>query len=170
MDTPEWLPELIDVNGEWQTVLATLHRVYQEDFRESKQKVFGLPIFCNTRTEEFAGSQYEATFLHLITRTDHSRGERLVDNRRAERLRWCAAMIDHIDDPEIKSWDYEEGNGDIRTYIWLEAWDYVLILQAREIMYQGNPLDVFYVVTSFYVDGEQNRRKMAGKYDRRVQY
>jgi hypothetical protein len=48
---------------------------------------------------------------------------------------------------EILVFDYFEGpkNKGIRRYIWLERFNYVLILQKRKI--------AFYLIAAFYVEG-----------------
>ena len=76
-------------------------------------------------------------------------------------------MIDHAEQEPIKLWDYKEGRGDIKTYIWFEEQDYVIILQKREISYYGNLLDVYYVVTAYHIDGASQRRSFERKYHSR---
>src|ERR1035437_10443742 len=56
-------------------------------------------------------------------------GGRFPDFRRCERLRWIKALLEHVGDVEVLDWDYEEGNGEIYTYIWLKAHDFVVIME-----------------------------------------
>jgi len=64
--------------------------------------------------------------------------------------------------PEIKVFDYVEGQKDkgIRRYIWLEGYDYVLILQRKK--------KAFYWVTAFYTDIEWKREDMRKRFSNRL--
>lgn len=67
-------------------------------------------------------------------------------------------------DPGVKVWDYEEGSGKIRTYLWLESLDYVVILEKQR---KGKKREAAFLVTTFHLDGESTRRSMRRKYERR---
>lgn len=89
--------------------------------------------------------------------------ERLFDPRRGERLPWCGPTISNAADGAVKVWDYMEASGGLRTYVWLEGWDYVIVLEKRQ-MRVG---EVVFLITAFYVDGDSRRRSLRGKYERR---
>jgi hypothetical protein len=63
---------------------------------------------------------------------------------------------------EIKVFDYVEGPKDrgIRRYIWLDEYDYVLILQRKK--------KAFYWITAFYVDTRWKREDMNKRFVERV--
>lgn len=65
-------------------------------------------------------------------------------------------MLDHTADAAVVHWDYEEGDGTIKTYVWLKAHDYVLILKR---MNNGTRR----LITAFYVDYANKRRDLERK-------
>jgi hypothetical protein len=158
---PSWLPPLIDVNGDWDSIEKRLYDVYERDFKQQVVLVNGVEIRCDQRI--LPKEKYEEGFWHLVTRTDQRTGERLFDSRRAERLAWCSAILRHATDPEIKMWEYIEGNGKIRTYLWLEQCDYVVIVERRSTRTGA----IAFLITAYHIDGDSRRRNLKQKYDRR---
>ena len=159
---PKWLPEIVSVNGEWKTVLARLYAIFDADFKQTRREFEGRPVWWDQKV--LPGERYEEGFWHLITRVDETVGERLLDPRRAERLPWCGPTISRTRDAAVKVWDYREGSGRIRTYVWLENWDYVIILEKRP----QRVGEVAFLITAYHVDGESRRRNLRGKYANRV--
>ena len=104
----------------------------------------------------------EKIFWHLTSRDDKEAGERLPDLRRCERLPWVRPMLDYHCKPEILAWDHLEGDGTIKTYVWLENYDFIVILKKYED--GGRRL-----VTSFWVEYENTKSKLRKKYTRRIQ-
>lgn len=160
MTAPEWLPELVSVNGEPSTVFARLYEIFHADFHQVERRFLTFPVRWDRRVLE---PPYEEGFWHLITRKDFSTGVRLVDFRRAERLPWCGPAISNCSDACVKVWDYEEGDRRIRTYVWLEHYDYVVILEKRVVRNGG----VAHLVTAFHIDGRQKRADLERKFQKR---
>lgn len=158
---PEWLPEIVSVNGEPEKVFRMLYEIFSKDFKESTCRYQTYPVWFDRNIKE---GRYEEGFWHLITRKDYSSGERLFDPPRAERLPWCAPAIMHTTNPVIKYWEYKEGGKRINTYIWIEDWDYVIILREKQ-MRIGK---VYFLVTAYYVDGNSSRRSLRKKYSKRI--
>lgn len=159
---PNWLPDIISVSGEWREVLARLYQIFDRDFRQTGCKFETLPVWWDRRKLD---SPYEEGFWHLITKFDHDQRERLLDPRRAERLPWCKPTTMHSDTPEVKVWDYEAGNSKIRTYVWLENWDYIVILEKRQL--RGGR-SIAFLITAFHIRGNSTRRKLRRKYEDRI--
>jgi len=159
---PAWLPPVHSCDGSWPEVVAALYSIFDRDFRSGRPRVRGAPIWWNRTVK--GGDQFEEGFWHLISRTDPKTGERLPEFRRAERLPWCRPVIDHEHEPEILVWDYVEGNGRTRTYVWLSDHDYVTIMERRPAQRR----DVMFLVTAYYVDGKGRRRQLQSKYEARV--
>lgn len=157
-DQPSWLPDLLSVDGEPQFIFERLHDVFTSTLRGNKQHLDGLPIRYDGRIDEFG---YEEGFWHLVTR---GQGEdRYLDTRRAERLPWCAAVIGNVESEDVTRWDYREPSGRIRTYLWLEREDYVVIVERSR---RG---DCYFLVTTYYVEGNSTRKRLAKKYQNRVE-
>lgn len=160
---PRWLPDMISVNGEWNDVVARLYAIFDRDFRQVGCAFDTHPVSWDSR--KLDNSPYEEGFWHLITAQDYQLGERLPDFRRAERLPWCRPTIVNSSDPGVRLWDYQEGKGHTRTYIWLENWDYVVILERRP--HKGRRTTA-HLVTAFHVGGNNTRAKLRKKYAKRV--
>lgn len=159
---PEWLPELLDTNGSWDEILDRLYAVFDTEFKQGKPRYDGLPVWWDRRCLD--GDPHEEGFWHLTTREDKTTGDRLLDTPRAKRLRWCKATIDNCALADVLVFDYEEGNGKIRTYLWVHEADYVVILERREK--KGKTI-AYSLVTAFFLDGPSRRRAMQKKYDNR---
>ena len=70
-------------------------------------------------------------------------------------------MLDHLDDPAVLHWDYAEGDGDIHTYVWLQALDYLIVMKKYR---DGRRR----LITAFWLEYENKRRKLAQKYAQRL--
>jgi hypothetical protein len=158
---PSWLPEMVSCDGEWNRVLISLYRIFEKDFKENKRLFEGKPVWWDKRV--LKGEKYEEGFWHLVSK-DTGYSGRVPDFRRAERLPWCGPTITHSEDTWVKVWDYLEGIGRLRTYLWLEEWNYVIVLEKRKLE-KG---EIAFLVTAFYVDGESSRRNLRKKYHRRA--
>lgn len=151
---------MVNVNGEPDKVFALLYGIFDLDFRVVARGFMTMPVRWDRRVLE---PPYEEGFWHLITRKDYTTGDRLLDFRRAERLPWCGPTISNCPDSCLRVWDYEEGDRRIRTYVWLESNDYVVILEKKTV---GERVIAF-LVTAFRVDGNQKRSDLERKYRNR---
>jgi len=173
---PEWLPEMAQVSP-WQNggVNDTYEMLYQ---------IFCSDIKCGLR---YDGSNVwifpemedgkEKIFWHLTSREQKTRkvprrkmkfykepvipSERLPDFRRSEKLPWVKPLIGNPKGLEVLAWDYEEGNRDIKTYVWLKNYDFLVIMKK----YQDNSRRL---ITSFYVDQNYTRKDLERKYKNRI--
>lgn len=94
---------------------------------------------------------------------DAASGERLLDSPRAKRLAWARATIDHAESDDVVVFDYEEGSGRVRTYLWVNDQDYVVILERQNRGHRQG----YFLVTAFSLDGPSRRRAMEKKYQNR---
>jgi len=60
----------------------------------------------------------------------------------------------------IQVWEYEESKNRIRTYFWLEKFDYLIVIEEKE--------NVYWLVTAYYVDSDYQRKKLKRKYKNRI--
>lgn len=159
---PHWLPEIIEVNGSWSDVITRLYDIFRTDFVLGRPNYDGLPIWWDQR--KLDGDSREEGFWHLVTKDDRESGERLPDFPRAKRLPWCRATIEMNAPPDVLVFDYEEGKGKIRRYLWVHECDYLVVLEKR----RRNGKDRAYsLVTAFYLDGSSSRMKIQRKYKNR---
>ena len=159
---PDWLPDLISVDGIWEEVLTLLYKIFRNDFMEGKPYLGSLPVWWDSRI--LSGEKYVEGFWHLISRNDKITKERLLDPRRAERLPWCRPTIQNKNSHEVRIFDFKEVKGKIRTYLWLEQWDYVVILEKRK----QKVGTVAFLITAFYVDGNSRKANLMAKYLKRI--
>lgn len=125
MCSPRWLPNLFSVNPWTHGTYDALYSLFQEDFIKSRPAYEGQEVWFFPEKEDGK----ERIFWHLTSRDDKETGERLPDLRRSERLPWARPMIDQSHHPEVLAWDHEEGDGTVKTYVWLENYDFVVVLK-----------------------------------------
>lgn len=158
-DTPSFLPPLLDLDGKWDTILSLLYAVFVKDFKDSKTYHRGVKVIYNSTVKD-DGLGKEEGFWHVVSRDDDKTEERLIDYPRSKRLPWAKPLMENPERPEIKVWQYQEGTADkgLRTYIWLEKYNYALILHRKK--------NVFYWVTAFYVESWK-QKDLRKKYENR---
>lgn len=159
-NTPSFMPPMLNLDGDWDTTLSRLYSVFVRDFKESQTYHHGIKVIYNG-TIKADGLGKEEGFWHVVSKLDNNTGERLIDYPRAKRLPWAKPLMESPERPEIKVWQYREGTADrgMRTYIWLEDYNYALILQRKK--------NVFYWVTAFYVESWK-QKDLRRKYESRV--
>ena len=81
--------------------------------------------------------------------------------RRCERLPWVRALIEYSTKPDVRAWDYEEGDLTIKTYLWLKNFDFVVIMKK----YSNGTRRL---ITSFYVDELYKQKDFERKYLNRM--
>lgn len=157
MSYPEWLPDLFPVNPWEHDTYDALYRLFRRDFVESQPVYQGHTVWFFPEIEDGK----EQIFWHLTSRNDKETGERLPDLRRSERLPWVRSMLDQAQRPEVLAWDHEEGDGTIKTYVWLENYDFVVIMKKY-------PDGRRRLITAFWVEYSNAKRKLRKKYERRL--
>ncbi|MCF6766164.1 hypothetical protein L3V82_10305 [Thiotrichales bacterium 19S3-7] len=127
----QWLPkleELSEYNGQYTVYIEAIYQIFYRDFVESK------PIFQGTKLglKRYPLSQgKEATFWHMVTE-GNIENERLIDFRRAERIRWPKPIIENSNsDNIIKIWT-EHRNSEERIHLWLYDVAYLIVLNKRK--------------------------------------
>ena len=157
MPYPKWLPHLFPLDTWSEDTYDRLYELFKNDFIKSQPVYDESPIWFFPEKEDGK----EIVFWHLTSRDDKETGERLPDLRRSERLPWIRPMLEHSEQKEVLAWDHEEGKGEIKTYVWLHAYDFVVILKKYK---DGRRR----LLTAFFVEFGNVRRKLRKKYDRRI--
>jgi hypothetical protein len=158
MTVPSWLPEIINLDGIWEKNLTKLFLIFKEDFITKQPYIGSIPVWHDRNVKD---GKYPEGFWHVITRRNN--GVRYPDFRRAERLPWCGPSLNNSNDPIIKKWDITE-EGELRTYIWLVDYDYVIVLKRRTQRIG----EVKFLKTAYHVDGDSTRKKLLAKYANRI--
>ena len=154
---PHWLPPMVSVSPWTAKTFEMLYEIFRRDFKLT-QPVYGEhPVWTFPKMD---GGR-EVIFWHLTHREDNETGERLPDLRRSERLPWVRKMIENAQKPEILAWDYKEGKGTVNTYIWFKEYDFLVLMKKY---HDGRRR----LLTSFYVDYPNYRRKLQKKFSKRL--
>jgi hypothetical protein len=161
MTPPDWLPEMVSVDGGWDEVCARLYAIFQQKIVKGHLSFENRPLWWDRRVLE---ENYEEGFWHLISKDDDETKERLFDPRRAERLPWCNPVISNNSDPVVTVWDHKEGRKKIRTYLWLESFDYLIILEKQK---RGGR-KIAFLITAYHVSGDSTKRGLRAKYQKRL--
>lgn len=160
--------EIIDLDTiEITELFDVLYDYFCADFVDNKTYL-NSNIYINPKSNQKDDGK-ELVFWHLTTRETKIQKkvgnrwivekERLPDYRRSERLVWIKKIIENHAIDEVKMFYHQETNmtKDIRLYLWLEDYDFVVILQKL-----GKSSS--YLVTSFYVDREGKRQEYQKRY------
>lgn len=170
----DWLPELIPVNPWTHDTYDVLYDIFCQDIKDYDLRYCECKVWIFPEKEDGK----ELLFWHLTSRKVNQTKiprrkkkftkkqpvhelDRFPDMRRCERLSWIKALIEHPLEPEILTWDYEEGNLTIKTYIWLKNLDFVVIMKKY---HNGSRR----LITSFYIDKEYKRMDFERKYINRI--
>jgi len=173
---PQWLPDMAAVDP-WQhggqgDTYAMLYGIFQRDLVQSQLRYDGHEVWHFPEMEDGKVK----LFWHLTSRDQvikhvprHKQKyaaaiqqpERLPDLRRSERLPWVRPIIENTTDPEVAAWDYLEGDGNTKTYVWLKDYDFVVIMKRY-------PDGRRRLITSFYVDSAYKQKDLERKHANRV--
>ncbi len=157
MPPPDWLPAMARISPWTVETFEYLYAIFARDFKDTRPLYEGRPVWFFPEVEDGK----ETIFWHMTTRNDRQTATRLPDLRRSERLPWVRPMIEHAGCDEGKAWDYQEADGSLKTYVWLEDQQFVVIMKKY-------PDGGRRLLTSFYVDYPHYRRKLLKKYERRA--
>nr|EDZ39903.1 MAG: Hypothetical protein CGL2_11389059a [Leptospirillum sp. Group II '5-way CG'] len=156
---PEWLPELFSVDPWREKTYEELYSLFEKDFKGSQPKFEDKVIWFFPDMEDGK----ERIFWHLTSREDKETGQRLPDLRRCERLPWVRPILDHPEKSEVLVWDHREGDGDVKTYFWVENFNFVVILKKYP---DGNRR----LITSFWLEYDNTKKKLRKKFESRISH
>ncbi|WP_215731674.1 hypothetical protein [Methylomicrobium agile] len=155
---PGWLPPMFEMSPWSEALMESLYALFKRDFIDNPANYSGYPIWFFPQKDR----DKEEIFWHLVEREDPPKsGNRFPDFRRSERLPWARPMLNNLPEPEVLHWDYEEGNKDIRTYVWLKDHDYLIVMKK----YKNGQRRL---ITAYYVNYDNARIKLLKKYENRI--
>lgn len=154
---PVWLPLLLAVEPWTPDTFAQLYAVFTRDFKTTRPTLEGTDVWFFGEMEDGR----ETIFWHLTHRDDHQLNARLPDIPRCARLCWIRPVIENVADPLVLFWDYTESDKSTRTYLWLKAHDYVIVLKKM-------PNGSRRLMTAHCIDFNSKRRTLDSKYKKRV--
>lgn len=129
--------------------------VFKRDFIKTKLYL-AQKIYINPQIHKKQNGK-EKIFWHITTRENARSKQREFDEQRASRIGWIKEIIDNYTHQEIKMF-YHREKRDIRLYLWLYNYDFVVILQKL-----GKSSS--FLVTSFYIDKGYNKKIYQTRYE-----
>jgi len=160
--TARWLPPIIDSSeyADWDKFLEEIYRIFKRDFLEGDTLSYrSAPVIINSDLERGK----EKTFWHLTHRTEKGKkwGKRKIrDVSRAERLPWIRPVIANSGEKDILDFDFFEGQGTVRSYLWLKKWNFVVILESQNQSYL--------LVTAYHLDHNRQVQQLEDKFNHRI--
>src|ERR1035441_10441896 len=159
---PSWLPPMVSVSPWQDDTFDVLYAVFTRDLRRGGLSYLGFNVWFYPTTEE---DGKEEIFWHLTSRKDMTQNPpvRIPDLRRSERLTWVRPMILRCPcaTSDVWDWDHLEGDGTIKTYIWIQQHHFVIIIKKL-------PDGRRRLITSYHLDDDYQREKMGKKWNRRL--
>ena len=156
-DMPDWLPEPLKL-GAWST------QTYDHLYEWFQNEILSAPLEYDSQEVWYFREKedgYEKLFWHLTSREDTATKERFPDLPRCTRLPWLRPVLRNASKPEVLHWDHVEGDGTTKTYVWLEAYDYVVILKKFD---NGSRR----LITAYWIEYANEKNKLLKKYERRT--
>ena len=162
MTTFEWLPALVEFDGNWNNFHAYENRVYEaflDDFVRRRPLMFyGVRVTLRRHPEYQCKS---ASFWHLVTEG------KIEENRspvveRCERIRWPRAILERASvEKDLPSWRSQRGR-EVRVLVALADFSYVVVLDKRT---PPGADQYLLLLTAFPVEAEHRRAKLAREHD-----
>ena len=125
---PDWLPAPLTFSGSSPVQdYARLHDIYQNEILTTQLQINSVKVVFNNRPDPNF-HPYTYGFTHLITRDDKT-GFRGIDYSRACKLNWVVPIIQNYQDPAVSCFWFQHPKKGETLAIWLEEYDYILILR-----------------------------------------
>jgi len=157
---PSWLPDTISCNGQWPDILGRLWAVFQRDFIEGSPHFKGLQVWWDRSRHE---DDKDEGFWHITHRYDYQIGQRIFDQKRSQKITWCASVIKTCPNPDVIEFRYLESSGIPRTYLWVQEAQYAVVLEP-----QRRALGRIAMLITAYHVGSLGRDSLERKYDQRI--
>lgn len=161
----DWLPPRGSILGDKAEIIAGLFNIFERDFKEDQITYCGFKLKWDNRILP-EGEGKPEVFWHLIQYAQKKGNDGILDHDKASRLAWVMPMI--VSGPqsgELTVFDYQEGNGHVRRYLWYKTKKYLVVLQRVG----SQPKTIVYgLVTAFYQDFSRHVQNIQRKFDNRI--
>ena len=162
----ECLPDIIECQNlvEWNNYL---NQLYSEVFKP--QLIDDVPIFNGLKVlsrREPKDGEWEHGFTHMthvdLKHNSNDPNDRIPDSRRSERLNWVKRIIENFecakksDCGKILYWE-EMFRGRVRSNLLFEEERFLIVLEKAR--------DVYFLITSFYIEKDWELNKRIRKYE-----
>lgn len=144
------LPDLIPFDGDWETYVDRLYRIYMREIVNGRLTFSGLPI----RSRYHPPSRGKGSGFWHVIQEGPSEEERLPDLRRCERISWISWIIKNVSKEDRISWWEERRGSSVDVLIWLEIEDYLVVLSKRR---------KYYLLKTAYLANRPHKKKTLRK-------
>lgn len=164
--SPHWIPNLEpkDPNTDFHEYEDAIYMIFKHDFIDTHPQYRGMRVSVRRQQEESDGKW--AGFVHITSQKDNKTGERVVDLRRCERIRYPRKTIDNYgncpqcgyaecDRPLV--WERNKHGRD-RVNILIEDEQYLVVLEPHQE--KGYCM----LITAFYIDNEHYLNDLLDEY------
>jgi len=145
-------PALLRFDGDWPSYEDAVYEAFLESFVRPSIEFQGCPVSAPYRPES-RGKHF--SFWHVISEAPHpsnrNEDDRIPNIKRCERIRWIAWAIEQANTGQnnVSWWENQRGR-DTHIVIWVERWDFAVILGKRQN---------YYVLKTAYCDLRPSRRQ-----------
>ncbi len=154
---PEWLPETLHYDGDWETFIQDVYHIFERDFKQTIPKFRTLPVYHDGTLIDGK----EAGFWHIVQKDDPQARERVPNIPRCKHITWPKPIIENCEDKTVSIWKVEKKKPgspqQTRVYLWLEDFDYLIAM--REQPY------AMILITAFCVGYESYKAKLRKERD-----
>jgi len=159
----DWLSEPYDTD-DWEELYKETYKYFLSELKNKDLYLGRKKIILNLRILEDWGK--EEAYIHLITEDRVAggiriKGDRLVDLKRAKRIKWFKEIILNNNRVEILKWIEKPQKGENNykkphLYLWLKDKDYLIVLKDIGVCY--------FFKTGFYVKYKRKIQKLEEQY------
>lgn len=164
-----WIPDL-EYKSPYEDFSVYEDRIYEifkNDFIAHNPTFQGLPVKVRRYAEEIDGKW--AGFFHITSVEDHKTGERDVDLRRCERIRFPSPSISYSFNCPTCNYDTcekpliwkERQYGKNRIHILLKSEKYIIVLEPRP----KAKMPYCMLITAYYLDRENSFKREIRRYE-----
>jgi hypothetical protein len=142
----DWLPDLLDVNGDWHDLLEAAYAIYERDLvRGRRAQVGGLVV--HPRVMPIENNKHDS-FWHVVGQVDASTQERFPDLLRLSHISWVRPVLDAAGTARTCCWKTpaKRGRG-FDVTVALPDFSYGVVIQHRRGT-NGRP-DYFNLATAY---------------------
>lgn len=151
-ERPDWLPDLIEFEGDWNAFVEVVYTRFCDDLVHNKVWFRGDRVSVR-RSPESQGKGFG--FWHCVSEGGRHEESRVPDLDRCRRICWIRAIIENCSDPRVDHWTNQRGR-ETNHLLWFDE-QYLVVLAERSGYYL--------LKTAYLTEREHTRRKLRRERD-----
>ena len=150
---PDWLPDLVEFEGDWNTFVDDVYERFCNDLVHNKAMFQGHRVSVR-RVPESQGKGFG--FWHCVSEGGRE-DARVPDLDRCRRIGWIRAIIENHADHQVEHWTNQR-RGETNHQLWYDE-QYLIVLAERNGYYL--------LKTAYLTEREHTRKKLRRERDDR---